>query len=170
MRVGIWALVAMAAAVAGCGDGPPEGAISGTRGGRTIDEEIDASSQFWLQRKTSCTSLDQSIYHLSYGGGALKLDFQLDGGPSLFADLSYAVPTTGPPLISFSVTPSTPALVSGSITVGIHGLWGRRTGSFLLMFDDGSAVTGTFDLPFDSRGEHLTCGSTTGGTDSDDWD
>jgi hypothetical protein len=167
MRGGIWVFVSMAVAVAGCGDGPPEGSASGTFGGQAIDVKIDASSQFYLQRKTSCTSLDQSIFHLSYGGGALKLDFQLDGGPSIFADLSYAVPTTGAPLVSFTVTPSTPALASGSLSVGISGLWGRRTGSFDLVFTDGSAITGTFDLEFDTRGNRIDCGGSSG---SDDWD
>ena len=70
------------------------GPLQGTFGGQAIDLKIDANSVFYLQRKTSCTSLDQSIFHLSYGGGALRLDFQLDGGPSIFGDLSYAVPTT----------------------------------------------------------------------------
>ena len=169
MRVGIWAVVsmAMAVAVAGCGDGPPEGSASGTFVGQAIDFKIDASSQFYLQRKTSCTSLDQSIFRLSYGGGALKLDFQLDGGPSIFADLSYAVPTTGAPLVSFTVTPSTPALVSGSLKVGITGLWGRRNGSFDLVFADGSTITGTFDLEFETRGDRIDCGGSSG---SDDWD
>jgi hypothetical protein len=171
MRIGTSAFVSMAMAmgmaVTGCGDGPPEGSASGTFGGQAIDVKIDAGSQFYLQRKISCTSLDQSIFHLSYGGGALKLDFQLDGGPSIFGDLSYAVPTTGAPLVSFTVTPSTPALVSGSLKVGITGLWGRRNGSFDLVFADGSTVTGTFDLEFETRGDRLDCGGSSG---SDDWD
>ena len=162
----VFVSMAMAMAVAGCGDGPPEGAVSGTYGGQAIDLKIDGSSHFYLQRKTTCAALDQSVFHLSYGGGALKLDFQLDGGPSIFADLSYAVPTTGAPLVSFTVTPSTPALASGSLKVGISGLWGRRTGSFDLTFADGSTVTGTFDLEFDTRGENISCG----GSGSDDWD
>jgi hypothetical protein len=138
-------------------------------GGATIDAQIDASSQFILQRRTTCTTLDQSIYHLSYGGGALKVDFQLDGGPSIFNTPTYAVPTTGAPLVSFTVTPSTPALASGSVTVGISGLWGRRTGSFSLVFADDSTVTGSFDLPFEARGDRPSCGGGTGGSD-DDWD
>ena len=160
--------MAMAMAVAGCGDGPPKGSASGTFGGQAIDVQIDASSEFVLQRKTSCTSLDQSLFHLSYGGGALRLDFQLDGGPSIFADLSYAVPTTGAPLVSFVVTPSTPALVSGSLSVGISGLWGRRTGSFDLVFADGSTITGTFDLEFNTRGASIDCGGSS--SSDDDWD
>jgi hypothetical protein len=169
MHVAIWAVVSMVmtGALAGCGDGPPEGSARGTFAGQAIDVKIDAGSQFYLQRKTSCTSLDQSIFHLSYGGGALILDFQLDGGPSIFADLSYAVPPTGAPLISFTVTPSTPALASGSLSVGISGLWGRRTGSFDLVFSDGSTIHGTFDLEFDTRGDRLDCGGSSG---SDDWD
>ena len=157
----------MAVGVAGCGDGPPKGSAQGTLGGQAIDFQIDAGSQFYLQRKTSCTSLDQSVFHLSYGGGALKLDFQLDGGPSIFADLAYALPTTGAPLVSFTVTPATPALASGSLSVGISGLWGRRTGSFDLVFTDGSTIHGTFDLEFDTRGSRLDCGGSSG---SDDWD
>ena len=97
----------------------------------------------------------------------MKLAFQLDGGPSIFADLTYAVPTTGPPLVSFIVTPSTPALVSGSLSAGITGLWGRRKGSFDLVFADGSTITGTFDLEFNTRGDHIDCGGSSGG---DDWD
>jgi hypothetical protein len=154
--------------VAACTGGPPSGSVNGTIGGTTVDGQIDGSSEFYLQRRTSCTTLDQSIFHLSYAGGALKLDFQLDGGPSIFADLSYPVPPTGPPLTSFTVTPSTPALASGSsITVGISGLLGRRDGSFTLVFTDGSTVNGTFDLPFEARGAHVSCGSSGGG---DDWD
>jgi len=168
MRIGIWAVVSMAVAVAGCGDGPPEGSVSGTFGGQAIDMKIDASSQFYLQRKTSCTSLDQSIFRLSYGAGAFKLDFQLDGGPSIFGDISYAVPTTGPPLVAFVVTPSTPALASGSLSVGISGLWGRRTGSFDLVFTDGSTIAGTFDLEFNTRGNRIDCGGSSGS--DDDWD
>jgi hypothetical protein len=136
-------------------------------GGATIDAQIDGSSQFYLQRRTTCTTLDQSIYHLSYGGGALKLDFQLDGGPSIFNTPTYAVPTTGAPLVSFTVTPATPALASGSLSVGISGLLGRRTGSFTLVFTDGTTIEGSFDLPFEARGDRPDCGGSSGG---DDWD
>ena len=160
-------VMVMAVAVAGCGDGPPKGSAQGTLGGQAIDLQIDAGSQFYLQRKTSCTGLDQSVFQLSYGGGALKLDFQLDGGPSIFADLSYAVPTTGAPLVSFTVTPATPPLASGSLSVGISGLFGRRTGTFDLVFTDGSTIHGTFDLEFDTRGTRIDCGGSSG---SDDWD
>ena len=170
MRIGMWAVVSIAMAVAavGCGDGPPKGSAQGTFGGQAIDLQIDANSEFYLQRKTSCTSLDQSIFHLSYGRGALRLDFQLDGGPSIFGNITYAVPTTGPPLVAFVVTPATPALASGSLNVGISGLWGRRTGSFDLVFADGSAITGTFDLEFNSRGNHIDCGGSS--SSDDDWD
>jgi hypothetical protein len=136
-------------------------------GGAAIDAPIDGSSTFFLQRKTSCTTLDQSLYHLSYGGGALQIDFQLDGGPSIFNTPTYSVPTTGAPLVSFTVTPAAPALASGSISVGISGLLGRRTGSFHLVFDDGSTVDGSFDLPFETRGDRIDCGGSSG---SDDWD
>ncbi len=166
-----WVLLAalvVAVAAPACSGGPPEGSVDGTFGGQTIDAQIDGSSEFYLRRKTSCTMKDQSVFHLSYGGATLQVDFQPDGGPSIFADREYTVPTTGAPLVSFSVTPSTPALMSGSLTAAITGLLGRRTGWFDLTFDDGGSITATFDLPFDARGERVDCGGSGGG--GDDWD
>jgi hypothetical protein len=165
--INLRALVLVAAvAASACSGGPPEGSVDGTFGGQTLDAQIDSSSEFYLRRKTSCTTKDQSIFHLSYGGGTLNVDFQLDGGPSIFADRDYTLPTTGAPLVSFTVTPSTPELVSGSLTAAITGLLGRRTGWFDLTFADGGSLTATFDLPFDARGERIDCGGSSG----DDWD
>lgn len=168
-RIDSLVFVSAVAAMVSCSGGPPEGSATRTTGGATTDLQIDGSSTFHLQRKTSCTTLDQSVYHLSYGGGALQIDFQFDGGPSIFNTPTYTVPTTGAPLLSFTVAPATPALASGTVTVGIGGLLGRRTGSFHLVFDDGSTLDGSFDLPYETRGTPPSCGggSSGGGGDFD---
>jgi hypothetical protein len=162
-RIGLLVFMSAAAAMVSCTEGLQEGSATGTMGGTAIDATIDASSTFHLQYRTSCTTFDQSVYHLSYGGGALQIDFQFDGGPSIFNTPTYTVPTTGAPLLSFTVTPATPALASGTVTVGIGGLLGRRTGSFHLVFDDGSTVDGSFDLPYETSGTPPSCGGSSGG-------
>jgi hypothetical protein len=152
-----------------CDDRPPAGSATGAVGATVIDAPIDQTSEFWLQRKTTCAMLDQSIFHLSYGDGAVEISFQLDGGPSIFADITYDLPPTLPPLVSFAVVPSTPAVSSGTLTVGISGLRGRRTGTFHVVFADASMLDGDFDMPFEGRGSRPDC-SGGGGGGGDDWD
>src|SRR5882672_1767927 len=99
--------------------GPPGGALHGTIAGAPVAEDIDASSQFVLQRSSSCSTPDQSIFDLFYGSHRFELGFRLDGGPSVFADITYKVPApVGSALFSFSTTPGSGM---ASLTVGITG-------------------------------------------------
>ena len=121
-----------------------------------------------LQRRESCAVLDHSVFDISYGDGEIGFHFQLDGGPSVFADITYTIPAeSGSRLSSFSATPAPSAIMSGTLKAGITGLLGRRDGDLHVTFADGSIFDGHYDLPFDSEGDRADCG---GGGGGDDWD
>lgn len=145
--------------------GPPTGMASGTLQGQLIDVVLDEDSDFYLLRKTTCVMLDQSIFSLRYGAATLVVNFQIDGGPSAFADRTYDIPSAMPSsLVWFGVAPT--QVASATLKVGISGLLGRRSGEFHLVFGDGGTIDGTFDMPFDVHGERVSCG----GGGGDDWD
>jgi len=145
--------------------GPPTGTGTTSNGGSL---SIDASSTFVLQRRESCTVPDHSVFDISYGNGEIGFRFQIDGGPSVFADIRYTIPAEpGSNLALFDATPAQPAFVSGTLKAGITGLLGRRDGDLHVTFADGSIFDGHYDLPFDAKGAKVDCG---GGGGGDDWD
>jgi len=142
----------------GACSGPPSGEATGTLLGQPIDLAIDEDSDFYLLRKATCTSLDQSIFSLRYGAKTLTVNFQIDGGPSVFADRTYDIPSaTATSLVWFGVAPVPPELAGATLTVRISGLLGRRAGEFQLVFVDGGIIDGTFDMPFEGRGDRPHC-------------
>ena len=163
MRSFVWLML-----LAGCipDGGPPTGTGTISNGASL---SIDTSSTFVLQRRESCAVLDRSVFDISYGNDKIGFRFQLDGGPSVFADITYTIPAeSGSRLASFSATPAQPALMSGTLKAGITGLLGRRTGELHVTFADGSVFDGHYDLPFDAEGDRADCGGSGGG--GDDWD
>lgn len=147
--------------------GPPTGTGTSSNGASL---SIDASSTFVLQRRESCTVLDHSVFAISYGNGKFGVRFQIDGGPSVFADITYKIPAeAGSHLTFFNATPATPTFVSGTLKAGITGLLGRRDGDLHVTFADGSIFDGHYDLPFDAEGPNVHCGG--GGVGGgDEWD
>ena len=130
---------------------------------------IDAASTFVLKRRESCAVLDHSVFDIAYGNRQIGFRFQLDGGPSVFADITYAIPPeAGSRLTFFEVTSAQPVIMSGTLKAGITGLVGRRDGDLHVTFADGSTFDGHYDLPFDAKGDRADCGGS--GGDGDDWD
>lgn len=143
--------------LAGCRCGPrDEGSCSGTWGGTSLaDAGLDDVSKMVLVRRTSCISNDTHLYALSWGGGAVTTNFSLNSNqPTALSEKDYALPPTG--FLSFSVTPDPPA-PEGTLTLGIEGLVGDRTGRLHLK-NATEEMTCTFAVSMDTEGERVSCG------------
>ena len=152
--------------LAGCLDGgPPEGSVRGTLGGAPIDLTIDASSVLVLQAKTTCAGSDTNRFSLDYGGGAFHIEFDVMG-VSVLGDMELVTPPLDNGPLSWFEVDAQASMVSATITVGINGVLGRRSGVFHVVYADGGVMDGDFDLTYESRGDPPSCGG--GGGDWDD--
>lgn len=157
-------LLASLVFLVGCLDGgPPEGSVRGTLGGAALDVTIDSSSTLILQRRTTCGASDTNRFSLHYGGAAFHIEFDVTG-VSVLGDVELVVPTADSRLHWFRVD-EPPAMVSATLTVGIHSALGRRSGDFQITYMDGGVIDGDFDLTYDARGDSPDCGG--GGGDDD---
>ncbi len=162
MNVRLLGLTALLA-LAGCMyNGPPSGECTGTWGGATFDKaQIDPGSLVTIVRKTTCAGTSLKRYDIGWGGSKLGLNLSFtSGGPTILGEVSYPVPPTT--FATFSLTPAAPA-PAGTLTLGIVGVQGRRTGTLSLQ-SGSEAVTCKFEVPSVSEGAILSCG---GGGDSD---
>ena len=153
--------------LAGClpTGGPPEGNVSGMRNGASIDFAIDPSSKLILNAAKVCGAGDFNRFSLDYGDGAFHIEFDVTG-VNVIADKDLVVPFVGDgPLLWFKVD-EPPAMVSATLSVGIHSVLGRRSGDFHIVYIDGGMIDGDFDLIYDAQGERPDCGGGGGG----DWD
>ncbi|PZR07166.1 MAG: hypothetical protein DI536_28315 [Archangium gephyra] len=150
-------LVMLTVSVAGCRCGPlDEGSCTGTWGGTTLNgATLDAVSRMVIVRRTSCLSEDTHVYALSWGNGAVTSNFSLNGNqPTVLTEKNYALPPTG--FLTFSVTPEPPA-PEGTLTLGIRGLEGDRTGTLHLK-NATEEMTCTFGVSYETEGTRISCG------------
>ncbi|MGV3622879.1 MAG: hypothetical protein ACO1OB_18820 [Archangium sp.] len=150
-------LVMLSLSVAGCRCGPlDEGSCSGTWGGTTlVDAGIDPSSGVVVLRRSSCLKDDTDVYSLSWGQGAVTANFSLDGNkPSSLDEKTYPLPPTG--FLTFAVTPEPPS-PEGTLTLGLRGLSGDRTGQLLLK-NATEEMRCTFAVSYETEGERISCG------------
>lgn len=152
--------------LAGClpNGGPPEGRVRGTLGGVSLDAEIDPSSALILQRATTCAGGDTNRFALDYGSGAFHIEFDVVG-VNVLADQQFVVPFSGTGALQWFKVDEPPAMVSATLSVGIDGSLGRRSGGFHVMYSDGGVVDGEFDLFYEAHGDRPNCGGPGG-----DWD
>ncbi len=149
--------------ITGCRCGPlDEGTCSGTWGGTTLtNAPLDPSSRMVIINRTSCASADTHVYALSWGDGAVTTNFSLNSNqPTVLSEKQYPLPPSG--FLTFSVSP-TPPEPEGTLTLGVRGLAGDRTGTLLLKSAT-EEMTCTFGVSSDTEGPRISCG---GGGDGD---
>lgn len=156
-------LVIFAVTISGCRCGPlDEGTCNGTWGGTTLtNATLDPSSRMVIVNRATCSDADVHVYALSWGNGALATNFSLaTNQPTVLTEKQYPLPPTG--FLTFSVSP-TPPEPEGTLTLGIRGLAGDRTGTLLLK-NATEEMTCTFAVSSDTEGQRVSCG---GGGDGD---
>jgi hypothetical protein len=155
------ALAVLAASGCRCGK-LAAGACTGTWGGRSLNgATLDPSSRMALVYGATCADATVNLYELSWGRGALATQFSfVRGGPTVFGEERVPLPPTG--FLTFAVQP-TPPEPRGTLTLGIRGLAGDRTGELLLESAQ-EQVRCTFEVSYETEGVRPSCG---GGGDGD---
>lgn len=133
-----------------------EGECTGTWGGTTLDRApLDPTSRMAIVYGATCVEATVNLYELSWGKGSLATQFSfVSGGPSVFGGQTYSLPPTG--FTSFSVIP-TPPEPQGTLTLGLRGLEGDRTGELLLQSAT-EELRCTFELSYETEGVRPSCG------------
>lgn len=156
-------LVSTLLAVGGCRCGKyTDGGCTGTWGGVTLQAApLDRTSRMALVHGATCADRTVNLYALSWGNGALATQFTfINGGPTILGGTTYALPPPG--FTSFSVVPTPPA-PQGTLTLGIRGLEGDRTGELLLKSAT-EEMRCSFAVSYETEGVRPSCG---GGGDGD---
>lgn len=150
-------LMLLTSSLAGCRCAPlDEGTCNGTWGGTTLnDAPLDPASRMVIVRRTSCLSEDTHVYALSWSNGAVTSNFSLRSNqPTVLTEKDYSLPPTG--FITFSVTPE-PPMPEGTLTLGVRGLEGDRTGTLHLK-NATEEMTCTFGVSSETEGNRISCG------------
>lgn len=160
------ALLLTGSAACRCDGGPATGECSGRWGGKDIASKIDPDSQFLIVYPSTCSGVSTRIYDIKYTS-SVSLTFQPNTYPSILSgELSKKVPAD---FSAFSVTPDA-AGASGTITLTLEGIYGRRKGTIALTADAGSqteTLNCSFDVPYRTEGSRPSCGGSSGGHDFD---
>ena len=146
--------------VSGClCSGPPTGECTGTWGGVTYDKaQVDLASRVVIVRRTVCGAAELKRYEVSWKERSLVMNATTFAGPTIFGEETYAVgPDAGSALETFSFTPDPPT-ASGTLTLGITGVQGRRTGT-LSVTSGAESLTCSFQVPYETEGQRISCGS-----------
>jgi hypothetical protein len=152
--------------VSGCRCGKlATGSCNGTWGGQTLtDATLDPSSRMALLYGATCADATVHLYELSWGKGTVATQFSFtSGGPSILGGKTYPLPPSG--FLTFAVQP-TPPTPEGTLTLGLRGLAGDRTGELLLK-NAQEELRCSFEVSYETEGIRPSCGSSGGGGDGD---
>jgi hypothetical protein len=156
-------LLAVVLSISGCRCGKlAAGTCTGTWGGRTLDAApLDPSSRMVLVYGATCADATVNLYELSWGKGTVATQFSFTGGgPTILGERSYPLPPAG--FLAFAVQP-TPPEPEGTLTLGLRGLAGDRTGELLLK-NANEELRCSFEVSYETEGVRPSCG---GGGDGD---